>query len=913
LPQIPPRGHGTRKGEQPGEETRLHGQATLARLVESLPDALVVSDRLGQIIWVNAQVEKLFGYPRAALLGQPVEILVPDRLRRPHEAHRRAYEAAPRVRAIGAGLALRGKRRDGTEFPVDIMLSPIDSDGEHPIVLAVIRDITARQMAEEALHESEERLRAILENSPNLIFLKDTDGRYLLANKEFQAAFHLSQEQLSGKTDAELFPSDQGATFRTNDLQVLRTGVSMEFEEVALHDDGPHTSIVHKFPLRAPDGKIYAIGGIVTDITGRKRAEEALRESEERFRLLVEGVQDYAIFMLNPEGLVVTWNAGAARIKGYRAEDVLAQPFSRFYDPDDIGRGKPHQDLQVAAATGRFEEEAWRLRKDGSRFWAHVVITAIRDSQGKILGYSKVTRDLTERRRFEQELAHERDRLRLLLDLTSSVVSSLDLRGVFGTVSASLRRFTPCDSVMLLFPDPERTKLRVFALDLPGSREFAPEEMFLALEGSEAGLAFQTGRPRTYNGADPALPDLELHRAAAAEGFQSGCALPLISRNRVLGVLTLGRREEKPFTQPDVEFLGQAATQIAIAVENALDYRQVTQARERLAEERLYLQEEIRTEHSAEEIIVGSATMQALMSQIATVAPTDSTVLILGETGTGKELLARAIHTRSFRREKSFIKVSCAAIPLGLLESELFGHEKGAFTGAIARKVGRLELAHQGTLFLDEVGDIPLELQPKLLRVLQEREFERLGSTRTIRVDLRVVAATSRDLTQMVASKQFRSDLYYRLNVFPISVPPLRERLADIPPLVRHFVNSYARRMHKRIPVIPPEAMEALGRYPWPGNVRELQNYIERAVILSPGAVLQAPLGELEKLAQDTPPRANPLANSLAEAEREHILLALQEAHWIIGGPQGAAARLGVRRTTLYSKMERLGISRVSK
>jgi formate hydrogenlyase transcriptional activator len=569
--------------------------------------------------------------------------------------------------------------------------------------------------------------------------------------------------------------------------------------------------------------------------------------------------------------------------------------------------------LRVAAATGRFEDEAWHLRKDGSGFWAHIVITAIRNSEGTILGFSRVTRDLTERRRFEQELAHERDRLRLLLDLTSSVVSSLDLRGVFRAVSASLRRFTPCDSVMLLFPDLERGKLRLFALDLAESRGLIPEEMLIPLEGSHAGLAFHTGRPQTYNGADPASPDLEFHRTVAGEGFQSGCALPLISRNRVLGVLTLSRREEKTFTQPDVEFLGQAATQIAIAVENALDYRQVTQARERLAEERLYLQEQIRTEHSVEEIIVGSVAMQALMGQIATVAPTDSTVLLLGETGTGKELLARAIHTLSFRREKSFIKVSCAAIPLGLLESELFGHEKGAFTGAIARKVGRLELAHQGTLFLDEVGDIPLELQPKLLRVLQEREFERLGSTRTIRVDLRVVAATSRDLAQMVADKQFRSDLYYRLNVFPVSVPPLRERIDDIPPLVRHFVSSYAHRMHKRVPTIPPEAMDTFTRYRWPGNVRELQNYIERAVILSPGAVLQAPLGELQKLAEGTPARPNPLANSLAETEREHILRALQEAHWRIGGPQGAAVRLGVRRTTLYSKMERLGISRSPK
>jgi len=913
LTHIAQRDCDSPNGGRRDQETQLHTQATLAKLVESLPDAIVASDRQGQIIWVNAQTERLFGYTRTALLGQQVEVLVPDRLQRLHLRHRQAYDAAPRIRAIGSGLALYGKRKDGTEFPVDIMLSPIDSDGEHPLVLAVIRDVTARQVAEEALHKSEERLRAIMDNSPNLIFLKDSEGRYLLANKEFHTAFHVSQEQLAGKTDGEVFPTGQGAAFRANDLRVLRTGISMEFEEIALHDDGPHTSIVHKFPLRTPDGEIYAIGGIVTDITGRKRAEAALKESEERFRLLVDGVQDYAIFMLNPEGLVVTWNAGATRIKGYRAEEILGQHFSRFYEPDDREQGKPEQDLRVAATTGRFEDEGWRLRQDGSRFWANINITAIRHSEGKILGFSKVTRDLTERKRFEQELAYERDRLRLLLDLTNNVVSSLDLRGVLRAVSASLRRFAQCDSAVLLLPDSERDNLRVFEPDLAEGSGSAPEELLVPIQESQAGLAFRTGRPQTFDSADPAPPDLEIHGAADGVQFKSRCALPLISRNRVLGVLTLSRQGEKAFAQSDVDFLGQAATQIAIAVENALDYHQATQARERLAEERLYLQEEIRTEHSTKEIIVGSVAMQALLNQIATVAPTDSTVLILGETGTGKELLARAIHTLSSRRDKSFIKVSCAAIPLGLLESELFGHEKGAFTGAITRKLGRVELAHQGTIFLDEIGDIPLELQPKLLRVLQEREFERLGSTRTIRVNLRVVAATSRDLTKMVADKQFRGDLYYRLNVFPVSVPPLRERIDDIPPLVRHFVGYYAHRMNKRIRAIPPEAMEALNHYPWPGNVRELQNYIERAVILSPGPVLQAPLGELKRSADRVPVRTNPLASSLAETEREHILQALQQTHWIIGGPKGAAARLGVRRTTLYSKMERLGISRSPK
>jgi formate hydrogenlyase transcriptional activator len=325
------------------------------------------------------------------------------------------------------------------------------------------------------------------------------------------------------------------------------------------------------------------------------------------------------------------------------------------------------------------------------------------------------------------------------------------------------------------------------------------------------------------------------------------------------------------------------------------------------------LDEPIRPEYQFEGIIGGSAAMRNVLAQVIIVAPTDSTVLLLGETGTGKELIARALHNQSSRQNRSFVRVNCAAIPSGLLESELFGHERGAFTGAIARKTGRFELANGGTIFLDEIGDIPLELQPKLLRVLQEQEFERLGSSQTMRVDVRVVAATSRHLPHMVADREFRSDLYYRLNVFPIRLPALRDRSEDIPLLVQHFVQIYARRMRKPIERVPTEAMNGLAGHSWPGNVRELQNFIERAVIISSGKILRVPLAELEDAAEcsDTAPKsATPKTVTLHDAQREHVLQALAETNWIIGGPKGAAARLGLKRTTLISKMERLGISR---
>lgn len=360
-------------------------------------------------------------------------------------------------------------------------------------------------------------------------------------------------------------------------------------------------------------------------------------------------------------------------------------------------------------------------------------------------------------------------------------------------------------------------------------------------------------------------------------------------------------------------YLQELTQLIAAALNNALRYAELSSSRERLARERSYADEQIRTAFEFENIIGRSKAMQAVLQQVHTVAPTDSAVLVLGETGTGKELIARAIHDRSSRKDQAFVKIDCAAIPTTLLESELFGHERGAFTGAIAQKLGRLEIADKGTLFLDEVGDLPPELQPKLLRVLQDRAFERLGSNRTQHLDVRIIAATSRDLDEMVAKGEFRADLYYRLKVFPIVIPPLRERPDDIPPLVWHYVHKYAQRFKKTIDTIPAEAMEAFRLYPWPGNVRELQHFMERSVVLSSGCVLQAPVAALEYDSRKRPTSAAPRMNrTMEDIERQAILEALRESNWVVGGPTGAARRLGLKRTTLASRIERLGISRAS-
>jgi formate hydrogenlyase transcriptional activator len=508
---------------------------------------------------------------------------------------------------------------------------------------------------------------------------------------------------------------------------------------------------------------------------------------------------------------------------------------------------------------------------------------------------------------YQAELARKNARLEALLGVTNALVSNLDLEELLHAISDCLRRVVDHDSASLTFYNPEKGEISLCVLDFPTANEPVRPGLCLPVDNSLPGRAILSRKAILIKPQDiPKEEDSPIAQMLIREGIQSGYIIPLIHRDRVLGTLNIGSRQTSAFSQEQVEILNEAAQQVAIAVANAVAFNQIAELKEKLAKENLYLQDEIRTEHNFEDIIGESRPLQRVLKQVETVAPTESSVLILGETGTGKEMIARAIHNLSRRHEETFVKVNCAAIPTGLLESELFGHERGAFTGAVAQKIGRIELADQGTLFLDEIGDIPLELQPKLLRVLQEREFERLGSTRTIRVNIRVVAATNRDLTSMVTAREFREDLYYRLRVFPIVLPPLRERREDIPALVRYFAQRYARRMNKRIESIPSDAMEALSRYPWPGNIRELENFIERAVILTAGAVLHLPLGELKAAAGN----GASLHLTLDDAEREHITRTLRETNWVLGGPRGAATRLGMKRTTLQSRMQKLGISR---
>jgi formate hydrogenlyase transcriptional activator len=506
----------------------------------------------------------------------------------------------------------------------------------------------------------------------------------------------------------------------------------------------------------------------------------------------------------------------------------------------------------------------------------------------------------------ERHLQAERDHWRTLLDVTNAVVTERDVSALRAAIAPNVRRIVPHDHMNLFLLD-ERRRLGSFVID-PSALGWPGDLAAQIRPDAEPYRSWLAPSDRAVD-VDPTVADPTgwevLHAHVVASGVKRICNAPLATSHRVLGILSLGRLTPTPFTRDELGWVEQIAEQIALALENALAFAEIASLKDRLARENIYLEAEIRGAQHFGEIVGESKALKRILNQVSTVASTDASVLLLGETGTGKELIARAIHAAGERRGRALVTVNCATSPAGLLESEWFGHERGAFTGALSQKIGRFELAHQGTLFLDEIGDVPLELQSKLLRALQQREIERLGSTRTIPVDFRLVAATNRDLEEMVARREFRSDLYYRLNVFPIRIPPLRERREDIPLLVRYFAQRFAKRLRRPIESISRESMEILCRWPWPGNVRELQNVIERAVILSQGTVLTVARSEFES---PVPVGSSPV--TLEDAERDHILRALEQTGWVIGGTQGAAARLGLKRTSLVSTMRRLGIVR---
>ena len=676
-----------------------------------------------------------------------------------------------------------------------------------------------RTGAQERVHPgfAQNTIERLFEFSPDAILVSDGNGVMRAANPRAEELFGYASEELIGQPVEMLVPArfrNGHPRHRENYSAHPRTrqmGASMNL--FGLRKDGTEIPVdIMLKPMQTADGP--AVVTFIRDATEQRAAQEAVRLNDARLRSIVESIGEYGIYLLDRDGHILTWNPGAERIKGYKADEVVGLHYARFFTQEDVEQGRPAELLRQAIARNRVEEEGWRVRKDGSRFWANVVITAIHDSTGAVTGFAKVTRDVTEQKQAQESV---------IAELSSLLLVNVDIRKLLEAFTASIRQMVPHDAATLALYDEPTGKLRVQFLG-SADTEANQGEVLLNPDASPAGQAFRTRRPVILNKIDrwPFAPESVQHLTSM--GMQSGVWVPLVHRERTLGTMMVASRLENAFSQHDADMLTQVAGQVAMAVNNAMAFKQIAELRDRLTQEKQYLEEEINLEHRFEDIVGESSGLRSVLREISTVAPTDATVLIQGETGTGKELLARAIHRLSPRNERTFIKLNCAAIPAGLLESELFGHEKGAFTGAIARKIGRVELAHEGTLFLDEVGELPLDLQPKLLRALQEREIERLGGTRPIPINVRLIAATNRDLAKMVAEKEFRSDLFYRLKVFPVFAPPLRDRAADIPILVRHFVSRHARRMGKTIETIPPETMDALMAWKWPGNIRELEN-----------------------------------------------------------------------------------------
>jgi formate hydrogenlyase transcriptional activator len=650
-----------------------------------------------------------------------------------------------------------------------------------------------------------------------------------------------------------------------------------------------------------------------------QHAEQALRASEQGFRLIVDSIPGL-VNTTTAEGKFEFVSQQCLDYFGTTLEELKAQESkgwttSNIVHPDDF----PHMlaTWRRSVETGHPYESEYRIRRaDGIYRWFHVRSLPWRDTEGRIIRWYTLRTDIDDRKRAE-------DRLQLLLDVTNQVVSNLQLSDLLGAIASSVRRVMQCDLVSVCFPDSEMKRLQTFVIDFPDSKGFIREEL-ISIEGSLGGFVLRTGKPWAGNASDLLQSGLK-NEPAIAEGLKTGCVLPLISRNGVLGVLALGRREDHPFSRVDIGFLTQVANQVAIAVENATAYGQIEQARaelekaleeikhlkDRLQDENVALREQIDQALMFEEIVGVSPALRAVLSRVSKVAPTDSTVLLTGETGTGKELIARAIHKRSRRSSRAFVSVNCAAIPASLIASELFGHERGAFTGATQRRLGRFELAEEGTIFLDEVGELPAETQITLLHVLQEREFQRVGGNQSIRTTARVIAATNRDLEAAIVGGTFRSDLFYRLNVFPIEIPPLRERRDDIPLLVEYFIDRFARKAGKSIRGINKKTLDLLVSYPWPGNIRELQNVVERSVIVLETENFSVDESWLSrKPLTDDPKSQLELSQKLAAQEKKMIEVALRESGGRVSGPSGAAAKLGLHRSTLESKILSMKINK---
>jgi formate hydrogenlyase transcriptional activator len=791
--------------------------------------------------------------------------------------------------------------------------------------MALSEDSKERQTAEEALRDAEEFQRRLIACSQDCIKMLDLEGRLLWMNEGGMQALEI----------CDLGPFVNGSWFEFwegEDAKAARAAVETARNGGTSRFTGYFATRITKqqrwwdvvvSPIWNAEGKPERLLAVSRDVTEYRRNEEALREahvqvarSEERWRSVFEN-SAIGVALTALDGHFLATNLVYQKMLGYSEEELRVLSFVEVTHPD---YREANWALVMELLEGRqqqFQIEKPYRRKDGSWIWVRNNVSLVPGTETTPRFVMALSEDVTERKTAEEALRKSEQRKRILLDINNAIITNLTEEALLHSISEAVRPSIPFDRCAITLYTPETDTIRFLAVEgVLRSDYFHP--------GREEGRS-ETSVGWVFDHQLPLRRNLEEQQEFAnekrlwAEGLRSLCIVPLISRGHSIGTLSVVSREKNRYSEEDAQFLEEVASQVALAIENMKSYEEIATLKARLEKENVYLREEIRTEHNFEEIVGNSPALLAVLRTVEQVAPTDSTVLIYGETGTGKELIARAIHNLSARKDRALVSVNCSAISAGLVESELFGHLKGAFTGAIERRIGRFELAHGGTIFLDEIGELPLETQVKLLRVLQEHEFEPVGSSHTQRVDVRVIAATNRNLRETVEAGRFRSDLFYRLNVFPIPLPPLRERRSDIPGLVALFIAGFAKRFGKKVQGVSQETMARLMSYPWPGNIRELQNVIERAVVLSAGPTLRLDkdlvpvvasgdsVENAEIPASESAPSGLP---TLEEVERSHIVAALQQAGGVVDGPRGAAKILNLHPNTLRHRMGKLGIKR---
>ena len=907
------------------EDILLKGEERLRLILDSASEAICGCDSEGTCLFANASAARILGYDAPTeLLGKNLHTL---------EHHTRkdgtAYpiEECPIYKGFQKNENVHRDdevywRRDGTSFPVEFWSHLVIREGKTLGAVITYIDITERRQAAEALRKSEERWRSVYENSAIGVALTDLNGRFLAVNRAYEKVLGYTEEELRKLTFLEITEEDYRDANRELIGELLE-GKRQQFqiEKQYRRKDGTLRWVNNNVSLvPGTESMPQFIMALSEDVTQRKQAQEALRKSEDELRTIIETIPAFVV-RSQPDGSVDFLSQSLLDYTGFSKEQLLGWGWKDFVHPEDAGRAQ--EKWQEALASGQpLEVEVRRRRADGKYRWYLVRQVPLRDDKGNVLRWYGTLHDIEDRIQAETALRKSEEKNRILLQINNAIITNLTQQSLLHSISEALQPVFPFDRCAITLYQPERDSFRFLAVEGELHSDYFKTGMEFTRDETSGSWVFEYLRPLVRRDLEREQQYLN-ERHLAAEGIRSLCVVPLVLQGQCIGLLSVVSRQMDRYSDEDASFLQEVANQVALAVQNMQSYQEIANLKARLEKENVYLREELRAEHNFEEIVGSSPALLKALHAVEQVAPTNSTVLVYGETGTGKELVARAIHSRSARSGRALVSVNCSAISAGLVESELFGHMKGAFTGALERRIGRFELANGGTIFLDEIGELCLETQVKLLRVLQEHEFEPVGSSHPLRVDVRVIAATNRNLREAVQAGRFRSDLFYRLNVFPIELPPLRERRSDIPQLVAFCVSQFSKRMGKKIDGVSQESMENLINYPWPGNIRELQNVIERAIIVSADPTLrldrdlmpvvaaakdiESPKTSVPEDRQPDPKSPNALP-TLDEVERNHILAALQQTSGVVDGPKGAAKILNLHPNTLRHRMDKLGI-----